>query len=171
MQMTRPTMTQSFDPSEEDGRLFRNALGQFATGVTIVTCDAGDGPLGITANSFSSLSLDPPLVLWSPAKQSSRYPFFAAASHFAIHVLGHDQADLCTGFARNGDAFDMADWVRNADNVPLINGCLARFECKTEACHDGGDHTIMVGRVQRVSMGTGAPLMFHAGRYGQFAAD
>ncbi len=161
-------MSQSFDPTQDDGRLFRNALGQFATGVTVVTCDAGDGPLGITANSFSSLSLDPPLILWSPAKLSSRYPFFAAASHFAVHVLGHDQAELCSAFARSGDAFDMAQWSPNDAGVPLIDGCLARFECDTHAEHDGGDHTIMVGRVTRVTMSEGTPLMFHSGKFGSF---
>ncbi|MBS0125607.1 flavin reductase family protein [Thetidibacter halocola] len=158
----------SFDPATGDPRAFRDALGQFGTGVTVVTCETGTGPIGITANSFASVSLDPPLVLWSPAKSSSRYPFFMAVPHFAIHVVGTDQVALCSGFARTGDAFDGLDWERGARGVPLLNGCLARFECTTEAVHDAGDHSIIVARVTRVTTRPGAPLLFHGGRYGGF---
>ncbi len=158
----------TFDPASGDPRAFRDALGKFGTGITVVTCDAGDGPLGITANSFASVSLDPPLVLWSPAKGSSRYPFFAAATHFAIHVVGADQFDLAAGFARSGDAFDAFDWERSAEGVPLLANCLARFECTQEALHDAGDHSIVVGRVTRVATREGAPLLFCGGRYGAF---
>ena len=160
----------SFDPAEADPRAFRDALGRFATGVTVVTCDTSDGPMGITANSFASVSLDPPLVLWSPAKSSSRYPFFMAAKHFAIHVMGEDQASVSSGFARSGAAFDALDWTRSDKGVPLINGCLSRFECETTACHDGGDHSIIVARVAQVTTRPGEPLMFFSGQYGSFAA-
>ena len=160
----------SFDPAQ-DGRAFRSALGRFATGVTVITCDSGTGPLGITANSFSSLSLDPPLVMWSPAKTSSRYPFFAATERFAIHVMASDQFGIAAGFARSGDAFEGLDWTPSADGTPLINGCLARYECTHEVSHDGGDHTIIVGRVLRASARNGAPLVFSAGQYGAFAAE
>lgn len=162
-------MADSFDPALTDTRAFRDALGRFATGVTIVTCPTADGPLGITANSFASVSLDPALVLWSPAKSSSRYPFFAAAEHFAIHVVGAEQTDICMGFARNGNAFDQFDWETGAHRVPLLQNCLSRFECTKTAEHDGGDHTIIVARVTRVTTRTGEPLTFFGGSYGGFA--
>jgi flavin reductase (DIM6/NTAB) family NADH-FMN oxidoreductase RutF len=163
-------LTHSFDPAQDNSREFRDALGRFGTGVTIITCDAGDGPLGITANSFASVSLDPPLVLWSPAKSSSRYPFFMAADRFAIHVVGAEQAGLCIAFARNGDAFDQFDWETGDHNVPLLNGCLSRFECTKVAEHDGGDHSIVIARVHRVTTREGDPLLFYSGRYGGFTA-
>lgn len=164
--MTRAIQT--FDPATADPRAFRNALGQFGTGVTVVTTMTTTGPIGITANSFSSLSLDPPLVLWAPAKNSSRYPFFAAADHFAIHVLASDQRSVCEGFARDGDFFDTIDWTASPQNVPLLDGCLAVFECANEAVYDGGDHSISVGRVLRVTTNDGDPLLFQSGRYGSF---
>ena len=131
--MTAPE--QHSDPASHDSRAFRDALGRFGTGVTVVTCATPDGPLGITANSFASVSLDPPLVLWAPAKASSRYPFYSAADHFAIHVMGAEQSALCTGFARSGDAFDRFDWEESESGVPLLGGCLARFECTRTASH------------------------------------
>lgn len=161
-------LTRSFDPADADARDYRAALGRFGTGVTVITCATRGGPLGITANSFASVSLDPPLVLWSPAKSSTRYPFFMAADHFAIHVVGAEQADLCHAFAREGDAFDRFDWTRNRQGVPLIEGCLSRFECSKTAEHDGGDHSIIVARVTRVTTRDGDPLMFYSGRYGSF---
>lgn len=161
-------MTHNFDPSLDNSRAFRDALGQYATGVTVITCNTPSGPVGITANSFASVSLDPPLVLWSPAKTSTRYAFFMAADHFAIHVVGADQTDLCTAFARSGDAFDQFDWEIGLNNVPLFNGCLSRFECTKTAEFDGGDHTIIVGRVIRAGLRAGDPLLFHGGRYGGF---
>ena len=162
-------LPQSFDPAAANARDFRNALGRFGTGVTVVTCDTGTGPLGITANSFASVSLDPPLVLWAPAKSSSRYPFYAAADHFAIHVIGADQTEICNGFARAGDAFAGLDWDTSDQGVPLINGCLSRFECTKVAEHDGGDHSIIVARVTRVTTQPGNPLLFFAGAFGGFA--
>lgn len=158
----------SFDPAGSDPRAFRDALGQFGTGVTVVTCATPSGPIGITANSFASVSLDPPLVLWSPAKTSSRYPLFMAADHFAVHVIGADQDALCRGFARAADAFDGQDWETCPKGVPLLNGALARFECTTQDVHDAGDHSIVVARVRRVTTRSGDPLMFFGGRYGGF---
>lgn len=150
-------------------RTFRNALGQFATGVTVVTCLDQDGaPIGITANSFASVSLDPPLVLWSPAKTSTRYGPFMAARHFAIHVMGADQAAICSGFARDGRAFETCDWTSNTHGVPILSGCLARFECSQNACHDAGDHTIIVGLVESFAAQDGTPLVFSSGGYGSF---
>ena len=162
-------LPQSFDPATADPRAFREALGRFGTGVTVVTCATESGPLGITANSFASVSLDPPLVLWSPAKSSSRYPFFMAAQSFAIHIMGEEQHGICSGFARNGDAFDALDWEVGAQGVPLLNNCLSRFECSQEAVHDAGDHSIIVARVTRVTTREGGPLLFFGGAYGGFA--
>ncbi|NSX55439.1 flavin reductase family protein [Parasulfitobacter algicola] len=158
---------QIFQP-DADARSFRDALGRFVTGVTVVTVPSVDGPIGITANSFSSVSLDPPLVLWSPAKSSRRFKYFEAAPHFAIHVLGEAQSEICTGFAKSLSAFDGLDVTENDQNVPLINGCLARFECSLEAMHDAGDHVIIVGRVERAALQDGAPLAFGSGQYGRF---
>lgn len=154
----------AFDPLT-DQRAFRDALGAYATGVTIVTTASADGPIGITANSFASVSLDPPLVLWSPAKSSKRFKYFTGAKHFAVHILDGHQQQLCNGFTRDKSAFDGLDWAANDDGVPLINGCLARFECTLDAEHDAGDHTIIVGRVTGASAREGLPLLFQGGRF------
>ena len=126
-----------FDP-KDDQRAFRTALGAYATGITIVTVPSPDGPIGITANSFASVSLDPPLVLWSPAKSSNRFAYFSGAPHFAIHVLDAHQQNICDGFAKDWSAFEGLDWDVDENKVPLIKGCLARFECQLEAEHDAG---------------------------------
>ncbi|MEO0989730.1 MAG: flavin reductase family protein [Pseudomonadota bacterium] len=158
-----------FAPGSADtARAFRDALGRFATGVTIVTCESDNGPLGITANSFASVSLDPPLVLWSPAKASRRFPPFRDAPRFAIHILGSEQRGVCGHFAQQGHDFDGLDWSQSAEGVPLLDGCLARFECKTHAQHDGGDHLIIVGEVERARFRDGEPLLFAHGGYGRF---
>lgn len=162
-------MTQTFAPSPDTARDLRNALGQFGTGVTVVTCIDGEGPLGMTANSFASVSLDPALVLWSPAKASKRYPSFVAAKSFAIHIVAAEQAGLCAGFARDGRAFDGADWAPGANGAPVLKNALSVFECEQSALHDAGDHTIILGKVTQVTTRPGAPLMFFGGRYGGFA--
>ena len=158
----------TFTPTPDTAREFRNALGCFGTGVTVVTAQSDDGPLGMTANSFASLSLDPPLVLWSPAKSSSRYASFAKAKHFAIHIMGEDQHALASHFARSGHGFDAFDWEISADGVPILAGCLARFECHLAAIHDAGDHAILVGHVDRAAYRRGKGLMFKQGQYGGF---
>ncbi len=150
-------------------RELRDALGRFATGVTVVTAMSADGPLGMTANSFASVSLDPPLVLWSPARKSRRFPAFEAASHFAIHVLGAHQQALAARFAGAGDAFAGLETVAGEGGAPLIAGCAARFECRHTAGHDGGDHLIMVGEVLRVETRDVAPLLFYRGAYAGIA--
>lgn len=157
-----------FSPTD-DSLAFRRALGSFATGVTIVTAPGPEGPVGITANSFASVSLDPPLVLWSPAKASRRFGYFAEAPNFAIHVLGADDLSICEGFSRAHSAFDNLDWSENAQGVPLIHGVAARFECSLEVSHDAGDHLIIVGRVTRAMHTHQAPLVFHAGQMGGFS--
>ena len=150
------------------GRALRDAFGRFATGVTLITTTTAEGPLGFVANSFSSVSLDPALVLWSPARASRRFAAFAGAERFAIHVLGADQADVANRFFGGGPGFDGLDHAVTEDGVPVLPA-LARFDCAAHAVHDGGDHAIVVGRVQRFVIGTGAPLVFFQGRYGGFA--
>ncbi|SFE38574.1 NADH-FMN oxidoreductase RutF, flavin reductase (DIM6/NTAB) family [Roseivivax sediminis] len=164
------TENQTFQPGPDTTRAFRDALGRFATGVTIVTTQTPDGPIAITANSFASLSLDPPLVLWSPAKASARFVPFTEAQHFAIHVLAADQAALCSEVARDARRFRPGDLTENENGVPLIETALAHFECARDAVHDGGDHVIVVGRVQRVRMREGEPLLFLNGQFGGFRA-
>lgn len=160
----------SFVPGPDTSLDFRTALGRFGTGVTVVTCQSDIGPLGITANSFASVSLDPPLVLWSPARFSRRFGAYANAGHFAIHVIAADQAHVCRAFSGAGDAWDGIDWAENERGVPVIAGCLSIFECAAHARHDGGDHEIIVGLVERVTTRPGQPLMFYQGQYGGFSA-
>lgn len=164
----RSADTSTFSP-EKDLFAYRRALGCFSTGVTVVTINTPEGPMGITANSFASVSLDPPLVLWSPAKSSQRYPHFMAATRFGIHVLDADQKYICDAFTRSKTAFDGLHWKPSHAGVPLLAETLACFECNLEAMHDAGDHTIIIGRVIRVQYRDSAPLVFHAGSYGGFA--
>lgn len=159
---------QIFQPGPDQERAYRDALGQFATGVTVITAAGPDGPVGFTANSFSSVSLDPALVLWCPAKNAQRFDLFATAPHFAIHVLREDQADLSQHFAINGDDFSSVDWQADANGVPLFDACAARFSCRLEATHDAGDHVIVVGRVGEVYLTPSKPLIFAKGGYGRF---
>lgn len=168
MNALSPHMPIAFEPSPDNTRLLRDAFGRFATGVTVVTAASDDGPVGITANSFSSVSLDPALVLWSPAKTSSRFNYFQGATHFAIHVLAADQIDLCNGFAKDAFALQNVDHSLNAEGVPVIANCLARFECKQSAVHEGGDHVIIVGEVLRGEMKDGDALAFYGGKFGEF---
>jgi flavin reductase (DIM6/NTAB) family NADH-FMN oxidoreductase RutF len=156
----------TFPPDDVEGRALRSALGRFATGVTLVTTATEAGPLGFTANSFASVSLDPPLVLWSPARSSSRFPAFAAARFYTIHVLGAEQFALIGRFARGGVGFEGLPALRSPEGAPLIADPLARFDCEQHATHDGGDHLIIVGRVLRAAFRDGDPLVFSQGRYG-----
>lgn len=155
-------------PDAAHARALRDALGRFATGVTVITIAAPDGPMGFTANSFASVSLDPALVLWSPAKSSLRYPHFANAQHYAIHILGVGQFDLASRFVRGGAGFDGLPYQTSPEGVPVLPDTLARFECHQHATHDGGDHLIIVGRVLRFALNDGAPLVFSQGAYGGF---
>jgi len=152
-----------FTPDE-----FRATLGQFATGVTIVTARDAEGRLvGLTANSFNSVSLSPPLVLWSLARQSSSMPGFLGATNYAINVLASDQRPLAERFARKGiDRFEGAPWRPGLTGAPVIDGAVAVFECTHRSQHDEGDHVIFVGQVQHCRRRVGAaPLLFHGGRF------
>lgn len=160
----------TFDPST-DSDSFRGALGSFVTGVTIVTTDSPEGPVAIVANSFSSVSLDPPLVLWSPAKSSKRFALFAGSRRFAIHVLGADQRDICAAIVRSKTAINDVPTHKSHCGMPIIEGALATFECNLEATHDAGDHVIIVGRVTKAHHQGGDPLVFHAGLYGTLTKE
>ncbi|WP_035259580.1 flavin reductase family protein [Actibacterium mucosum] len=156
-------------PNPTDARAFRDALGRYATGVTVVTTFTKNGPLAMTANSFASVSMDPPLVLWSPAKSSSRHDDFAEAAHFCIHVLAECQSELAARFARDGRDFPR-DAIQPGDApAPVLRNCSARFECIRHAVYPGGDHSIILGRVERLDASTMPPLVFLGGRYGCFA--
>jgi 3-hydroxy-9,10-secoandrosta-1,3,5(10)-triene-9,17-dione monooxygenase reductase component len=154
----------------DKARQFRNALGSFATGVTIITTRSPDGAdVGVTANSFNSVSLDPPMVLWSLAKTSTSFDAFMAAEHFAVHILAMDQEGLSGRFAKsNTDKFSGLTVERGQDSIPLLPGCAARFQCRTAFRHEGGDHVILVGEVDEFDHDGHAPLAFHGGRYGMF---
>jgi 3-hydroxy-9,10-secoandrosta-1,3,5(10)-triene-9,17-dione monooxygenase reductase component len=151
----------------EQTRQFRQALGSFATGVTIVTA-FDEGPVGVTANSFNSVSLDPPLVLWSLARSSGSMQAFQNAGHFAVHILGAHQEDLSARFARSGsDKFEKSEWHRGVAGAPVLDDYSALFECRTVEAYDGGDHVIFVGQVLNFDRRDAAPLLFHAGRYAE----
>ena len=155
------------DDLQGHARRFRSALGAFATGVTIVTTRDEQGrDIGLTANSFNSVSLNPPMVLWSLAKNARSLPAFLAASHFAVHVLAADQEELSLRFATRGsEKFSGLDLERGPSQVPLLRGCSARFQCRTAFRHEGGDHVIFVGAVESFDHSDRQPLVFHGGRY------
>lgn len=155
-------------PSPQTLRDYRDALGCFATGVTVITTCTDQGPLAITANSFSSVSLEPPLLLWCPARSSLRHDAFVAAQRFSIHVMAEDQLDLAIHFARNGEDFEAVRWHPDADGTPLLEGVLARFDCCAHASHPAGDHTIVLGKVTRFATRPGKGLIFKQGLYGGF---
>ena len=146
---------------------FRNALGAFTTGVTIVTTrDAAGHDVGLTVNSFNSVSLDPPLVLWSLARSSASLPAFVEAQSFAVHILGARQEALSNRFAQRGtDKFAGLALARGHGGVPLLDGCAARFECRTAYRHEGGDHEIFVGEVMTFEHFDESPLVFQKGGY------
>src|SRR5271155_4059339 len=146
---------------------FRAALGAFATGVTIVTThDRAGTDVGLTANSFNSVSLDPPMVLWSLARNSLSLPAFLECSHFGVHVLASNQQGLADIFATRGaNKFSGLHLERGPDNIPLLAGCSARFQCKSAYQYQGGDHVIFVGEVVTFDQSELTPLVFHSGRY------
>jgi flavin reductase (DIM6/NTAB) family NADH-FMN oxidoreductase RutF len=155
------------DTSVFDVRDFRGALGQFATGVTVVTTVATDGrKVGMTANSFTSVSMEPPLVLWCPGKRSPSLADFENATHFAINILASDQHVLSRQFATPAtDKFAGAGTTEGIAGVPLLDGAVATFQCRTVSRYDAGDHVIYVGEVEKYDYDGGAPLVFHAGKY------
>lgn len=163
--MTGPSPLNTATTAEPNHMPLRTALGRFATGVTLVTCQGALGPIGITANSFASVSLDPPLVLWLPAKATRRYTDFVKARLFSIHVLDETQLSLSHAFAKNGSGFDGLVWEYDTRQVPILKHALARFDCHLHAQHDGGDHTIILGHVDHFETSDGQPLIFSQGSY------
>lgn len=150
---------------------FRRALGSFVTGVTIVTARGRDGaPVGLTVNSFNSVSLDPPLVLWSLSLMSGSLPAFRDAPYWAVHVLAAGQEGLSSHFARPGrNKFDGIDCDDGPEGAPRIAGYAARFGCKSAFEYEGGDHAIFVGHVEHLDLNEAEPLIYHGGDYGRVA--
>ncbi len=148
-------------------KAFRRALGNFATGVTIITAKAPDGTIvGVTASSFNSLSMDPPLILWSSIKGTPSCAVFEQASHFAVNILASDQMDMSNHFARQqDDKFAGMEWEQGIGGAPIFPNCAGRFQCETYDKLDGGDHWIFVGRVIAFDDFGRPPLCFHRGSY------
>jgi 4-hydroxyphenylacetate 3-hydroxylase, reductase component len=154
------------DPAQNP-RGFRRCLSQFATGVTVITADASGRLIGVTANSFSSVSLSPPLILWSLRRGSRSFESFRAAERFAVNVLASNQVKLAQRFSSAGnDKYRGVDWSPGSHGAPLIHGAVAQFECLRKYEYDGGDHLIFVGDVQHYSFVDAEPLLFVQGRYG-----
>jgi 3-hydroxy-9,10-secoandrosta-1,3,5(10)-triene-9,17-dione monooxygenase reductase component len=156
------------DSAQMDARAFRAALGEFVTGVTIITtCDAEGAPTGFTANSFNSVSLDPPLVLFSLSLDSTSLDAFRQASWWAVHVLASDQEALSNRFARrDAGKFAGVEYTRGPGGIPLLDGFAARFVCHSAFEYEGGDHAIFLGEVREFEQAGRAPLIYHKGRYG-----
>jgi flavin reductase (DIM6/NTAB) family NADH-FMN oxidoreductase RutF len=154
-------------PPAFDSRQFRHALSQFATGVTIITTRLPSGAfLGITASSFNSVSLDPPLVLWSLARSASSLPVFTGNSHYVINVLAGDQAALAERFARRiHNRFEGVDFELSHTGLPILKGVAAWFECHNRSRYPEGDHVIFVGEVERCAVQPQSGLVFHGGRF------
>lgn len=175
--MTEISSSRTPAEAERLGRELRCVLGCFTVGVTVITAlEASGKPMGVTISSFNSVSLDPPLILWSLANRSPRFEVFRQASHYAVNILAADQSRLSDRFASCPDDY-FAGVAHRAGlgGVPLIEGCCAWFECTPEFSYPGGDHAILVGRVQRFARGEAKPpLVFFDGAYRQlrdFPAD
>lgn len=153
--------------STVDAQHFRQALSQFATGVTIITTCLPDGKfLGLTASSFNSVSLTPPLVLWSLNQQARSLPVFSENSHYVINILAADQAELAHKFARPGeDRFKDVDFTLSSTGLPILAGAAAWFECHNRSRYPEGDHVIFVGEVESCDVSPREPLVFHGGRF------
>jgi 3-hydroxy-9,10-secoandrosta-1,3,5(10)-triene-9,17-dione monooxygenase reductase component len=154
-------MSEGTDPST-----MRQVLGHFPSGVTIVTGTTTDGPAGFTCQSFSSLSLDPPLVLVLPGRSSSSWPRIEATGRFVVNVLSAEQEELSTTFARSGgDKFAGVEWHPSGLGSPILDGATAWIDCTLHAVHDGGDHLIVIGAVHDLGAPGDPPLVFHRGGY------
>lgn len=150
----------------DDPKGFRQCLGEFCTGVAIVTAQRDGDLYGMTSNSFASVSLSPPLVLWSIRRESTSFAAFSTAAHFAVNILSEGQVDLSNRFAKSGPGkFDGIDWLEGTGRSPLLAGVAASFECKSYRAYDGGDHLILLGEVVRYRRHGRQPLLFSKGRY------
>ena len=154
-----------------DQARFREVLGHFATGITIVTAiDAGE-PVGFSCQSFAALSLDPPMVILAPAKSSTSWPRIARAGAFCVNILEEHQEAECRAFSLSGgDKFSGVDWTPGVTGAPLIDGSLAIVECRLGAIYEGGDHELVTGHVVTLGVGEGSPLLFYRSGFGRFVA-
>jgi flavin reductase (DIM6/NTAB) family NADH-FMN oxidoreductase RutF len=171
--MTEPATTGEYRTGH-DPRTLRDALGCFATGVTVVTCVDGDGrPFGLTANSFTSVSLDPPLLLVCIARNATSARALIAARHFAVNVLQTRQQPASIRFStRDEDRFGATPWSEGELGAPILQDSLGVFECASHAVHEGGDHHILVGEVVKASFDAGLdPLLYFRGRYRRLHFD
>ena len=157
------------EPVSVDPDLFRSVLGRFASGVTIVTAQDGEGrDYGMTVSAFCSVSLEPPLVLVSIGHDATMHPIVGSLGHFAINILRSDQEALSRRFAsRDVQRFEGVGFARGESGVALLDGVLGWLECRTETRHDAGDHTLLIGRVEAALAGEGRPLLYYRGGYAQ----
>ena len=160
--LTKEQTATTIDPAE-----LRRCLGSFVTGVTVITALDDEGrPIGMTANSFNSVSLDPPLIVWSLRTNARAFPVYSKAKRFIVNILSEDQVEVSNRFAKSGpDRFDGVAITPGIDGLPLIDGCSAHLECHTEATYPGGDHLLFLGRVERIVGSARKPLAFGAGKY------
>lgn len=162
---THQLAIESGDPAV-DGRLFRKCLGQYGTGVAIITMEKDNVRAAVTVNSFASVSLEPPLILWSISHGSRSYPLFKNGRGFAVNILSSSQIDVSKHFSSKiEDKFAGVGWTSGEFGSPLLHGCLAHFECESYSQVDSGDHTILIGLVRRASRFDGEPLLFAKGQY------
>jgi flavin reductase (DIM6/NTAB) family NADH-FMN oxidoreductase RutF len=176
-----PKFPHATDPANElasnqsaiDPRDFRSALGTYATGVAIITTVDGAGrPYGLTCNSFTSVSLNPPLVLWSLVIYSQSMSIFQNASHFAVNVLGASQKALATRFAKSSEnKFESVEWTSGLGGTPLLPGSVANFQCRTVDRYYGGDHVIFLGAVESYRYNRDEALLFSHGGFGRFVGE
>lgn len=154
-----------------DSAKYRQVLGHFPTGVTVITAAPGGEPVGLAVGSFSSVSLEPPLVAFFPGKGSSSWPRIEAAGSFCVNILGEDQEDVCRRFAsKDEDKFGGLGWTPAGSGCPLIDGVLAWIDCDIDSVSEAGDHFCVMGRVRDLGVGhDGAPLVFFRGGYGRFS--
>ena len=166
--MSQPPVTH-----QEFTRAFRDTLGMFATGIAVVTTRAANGEaIGLTVNSFNSVSLDPPLIVLSLARHLQSLSVFEACEYYAVNVLSEDQQHLSQLFAtRSDEKFAGLDIDEGLYGVPLLRGCCARFECRNTVRHEGGDHLLFLSEVVRFDREDHPPLIFHSGAYRRLAAD
>jgi 3-hydroxy-9,10-secoandrosta-1,3,5(10)-triene-9,17-dione monooxygenase reductase component len=159
------------DPTSFDAAKYRQVLGHFPTGVTVVTADAADGPVGLAVGSFCSVSLDPPLVAFFPGRSSSSWPQIEASGSFCVNILAEDQEDVCRRFASKADdKFEGLGWHEAGTGAPLLDGVLAWIDCDIESVVEAGDHFCVTGRVRDLDVAhDGSPLVFFRGGYGRFA--
>lgn len=167
--MTVIQMPQTIEPalSPIDPAELRRCLGSFVTGVTVITVlDEQGHPIGMTANSFNSVSLDPPLIVWSLRLQASAFNTYCNAKRFVVNILAEDQVEISNRFTRPGsDRFDGLAWTQGLGGVPLLEGCAAYLECSTEQTFPGGDHLMFLGRVERIESAARRPLAYGSGKY------